>query len=361
MRPRPTLLYVGVCSGIASLAVSTFAWAEQSEPAATTATTATAETSPTPEIKQKAMGHFETGLRLYEDGDFSLALIEFERAYSYIPDYRVLYNIGQVSIQLGRYARASLALQQYLTQGGASIPAARISAVREDLKMLEGRTAHLQVVTNVDEVEVLLDDLPIGVTPMVAPTLVDAGEHRLTLRKSGYITRTERLVLAGRDENKLQVDLDEVPKVSAAPLHPAIPQPQTIRQQPESTPSGQPMSARTQWLYVGAGATGLFAIGWAITGYLGIKAAGELHDTLQGPTTEGKLDSLRSNARSALLASDILGVATLATGATTLFFTLKGPSTAPAKDEKKAQASTGISHVRLGMAPSAIQVTGSFF
>jgi hypothetical protein len=309
--------------------------------------------SPSAETKKKAMDHFNTGLKLYEDGDFSLALIEFERAYSYIPDYRVLFNIGQVSLQLGRYARAALALQQYLQAGGTNVAAARAKSVRDDLQMLEGRTAHLQVDSNVQDAEIMLDDVRLAKTPVLEPILVDAGEHRLTVQKPGYVTRTERLVLAGRDESRLRIDLAQEQKVAPLPLTPIAAPVQPPPKKVETTQPPKPTTRRTQLLYVGAGATGLLAIGWAVTGYVGIKAASDLHSALQGPTNHDQVDPLKRRARGWLLASDILGAATLATGATTLYFTLKGPSVAPTR--------VGLEHVDLGLGPAAVQLNGTFY
>lgn len=296
------------------------------------------------------MDHFETGLKLYEDGEFSLALIEFERAYSYIPDYRVLYNIGQVSIQLGRYARAARALKQYVAQGGAGIATSRLESVNNDLKMLEGRTAHLQLECAVSGAEVLMDDVRIATTPVAEPLLVDAGEHRLVIQKPGYVTRTERLVLAGRDEQRLQIDLTEVAK--AAPI---VERPTTAPIAPHK-PTKEPaesMTTRTKLLYVGAGATGLLAVGWAVTGYFGIRAASDLHDELKRPTTEGELSHLKQKAQGWLLASDILGACALGAGATTLYFTLSGSKSGSGRRG-------GITQLNLGVAPGAVEVRGAF-
>ena len=68
--------------------------------------------------KREAARRFEHAIKLYEDADYTLALAEFERVYELMPDYRVLYNIGQVSIQLGRYARAFRTLKEYVSRGG---------------------------------------------------------------------------------------------------------------------------------------------------------------------------------------------------------------------------------------------------
>lgn len=275
--------------------------------------------SGTADAKQKAKERFSTGLKFYEDGDYALALIEFERAYSYVPDFRVLYNIGQVSIQLSKYAKAALALRQYLSEGGEKVPAARIAAVQSDLAMLEGRIAHLTVKSNVDGADVLLDDVLLGKTPMGSPALIDAGEHRVAVQKSGYQSRTEPLVLAGRDQFTLEVDLDE-----ERPAAPAIRMPVSVAQQlPPVHPS--PPRPRNPMLVAGWGATGVLALSWAITGYVGIKAAGDLHNAMQHTSTESELTTLRSKAKGWLLAADIVGTATVLTGGLTLYFTLKQP------------------------------------
>ena len=315
---------------------------------------ASAPTAVAGDIKKKAKEHFETGLRLYEDGDYSLALIEFERAYSYVPDFRVLYNIGQVSIQLARYARAAQALEQYLKHGGAKIPAARVTSVHNDLKMLEGRTAHLMVKSNVDDAEILLDDSILSKTPVTEPLLVDAGEHRVTVQRAGYASRTERLVLAGRDESMLQIDLTEESKAQQISERPPLMPLTDVPQKPGVFPPVAPPAHKNELLYVGWGATGLLAAGWAVTGYIGIKAASDLHSALQRPATANDLDSLRVKARGWLLASDILGVTAVVTGGTTLYFTLKRPN----RDQPPSHV--GMTDLRLGLGPGAVQLNGAF-
>lgn len=339
------------CSLFATVFACTIpALAESGAPNAASAATNSEPAEASPEAKKKAMGHFETGLKLYEDGEFSLALIEFERAYSYIPDFRVLYNIGQVSIQLGRYARAAQALKQYLDQGSASIALTRVQSVQADLAMLEGRTAHLRVECNVPGAEVLLDDVRIATTPFEAPLLVDAGEHRLTVQHPGYLPRNERLVLAGRDDHGLRIELVPVtPSASQVKPVPAVVAVPPLVQ----TPGESPMLTRTKLLYIGAGSTGLLAAGWAVTGYLGISAAGELNDELKHPSTESRLSSLRGKAQALLLTSDILGACALGAGATTLYFALTSSKSEPIR-------SKGANRLELGFAPSAVLLHGTF-
>ena len=338
--------------------MATAAWAESESTATKATTTETAQTADAAaekgDPKKKAKEHFATGLKFYEDSDYALALIEFERAYSYVPDFRVLYNIGQVSIQLGRYARAAQALEQYLSGGGSKIPSARVKAVQSDLAMLEGRTARLTVKCNVEGADILLDDALLGKTPMTESILVDAGEHRVVVQKSGYVSRTEPLVLAGRDESTLQFDLTEerpVQTISQVPVVVTTPlaQPNPFL----ATPQG-PAPRKSELLYVGWGATGLLALGWAVTGYMGITAAKDLHTAMQYTATESDLHSREVKARRWLLAADIVGAATLVTGGTTLYFTLKHPS------REQTVPKSGVSSLGLGFGSGSAQLFGSF-
>ena len=134
--------------------VLTFALASSASPALAQSAAAPAGDSSSPAPEQAATGpsaaareearqRFDQGLSLFEDGDFRLALIEIERAYALVPDYRVLYNIAQVNIQLGRYAKARSALEEYVEKAGDELPESRAAGVKDDLKMLAARTAPL--------------------------------------------------------------------------------------------------------------------------------------------------------------------------------------------------------------------------
>ena len=128
---RLTGLGVGLC---VVLLRSESAWAQPEAPAPaaaaapsaqapTAAPSAQAPAPPSAEVLKEAGERYARGLSLYGDGEFLLALVEFERAYQLSNNYKVLYNIGQVRIQLGRYAKAKEALEEYLKIGGSSLSA----------------------------------------------------------------------------------------------------------------------------------------------------------------------------------------------------------------------------------------------
>jgi len=338
-----------------SLIVTVVSAAGEPEPPTTKTSQSANVGADTPDSKKKAKEHFATGLKFYEDGDYALALIEFERAYSYVPDYRVLFNVGQVSIQLARYARAAQALQQYLASGGSKLSATRIADVQKDLTMLANRTARLTVKCNVDGADVYLDDAHLGKTPITEATLVDAGEHRVLVQMPGYQSRTEPLTLAGRDDSTLQFELVEDRPIRVVSETPATIPVQSALPTPALTvPAVVPPPRRNDMLYVGWGATGVLTLGWAITGYIGLKAASDFNSAMQHTSTKPQLESLSTKAHGWLLAADIVGAATIVAGGTTLYFTLKQPS------RERSDTQTRSSSVQLGFGVGTAHISATF-
>ena len=88
------------------------------------------------DAEDDARARVKRGLELYDEGEYRLSLSELQRAYDLVPNYKVLYNIGQVRIQLGEYAEAQRVLRRYLDDGKEEIGAERRADVEKDLAML---------------------------------------------------------------------------------------------------------------------------------------------------------------------------------------------------------------------------------
>src|SRR5262245_54716328 len=82
-----------------------------------------------PNNSEAGRGHFDRGVDYYRDGNINAALIEFKRAYEAAPNYRVLFNLGQVANALNDYVEAQRYFQRYLQDGGAEIDAERRAEV----------------------------------------------------------------------------------------------------------------------------------------------------------------------------------------------------------------------------------------
>lgn len=307
---------------------------------------------PSPETVQRAGSHFERGLQLYNDAEYRLALIEFERAYQLVPNYKVQYNIAQVSIQIGRYARAVNALEQYLKDGGTDISPERRAQVENDLKMLAGRTARVSITSNVPGAEILIDETTVAQIPMSEKLLIDAGEHRLTVRARGYQPRVEQVTLAGGDDVELNFDLTVMKKEDPVVIVKEV-----------QTP-GEKVEDDFPYITVGWVTTGVLAASAVTAGVVGLGAKNDLDD-LSKPDPEQDpeqvkrdQDAAKKKAQNWFLASDILTGAAVVAGAASLYFTITGTSD-DSTDETKDEAAKGFS-VRPGVGLNHVWVEGSF-
>jgi hypothetical protein len=310
--------------------------------AAEEASFATAEPeAPSASAKQEAARRFEHAVKLYEDADYTLALAEFERVHELVPDYRVLYNIGQVNIQLGRYARALRSLRDYVEKGAGDLPPERREAVQADLDSLAGRTARISVEVMPEGAEIWLDGAFVGKSPLSEPLIVDVGERTVQIRLTGYRAQTQTLTLAGGDARRESFVL-EAEQAQVAPP-PAVEPLPTVPARAATVPR-EPPPPRS-WTWVGWTATSVLAVSAGVSGALGASAAADLRDLRDTPhASRDALDAASGRAKTRLLVADVLGAAAIATGAVTLYFQLSKP--APRERPRSAFA--------LGFAPSGV-------
>jgi tetratricopeptide (TPR) repeat protein len=295
--------------------------------------------APSAEAVAEAGQRYDRGLKLYSEGEYRLAVIEFERTYELVPDYRVLYNIGQVRIQLGDYARARLALERYVREGGDQLPPARLDAVKGDLDMLEGRTATLKIQSSLAGAEVVVDGESVGVTPLPEPVLMNAGDHSVEVRKSGYRARVLRRTLAGKDAGEMSVELDEIATSPATPAGLA------------AVSSRTPARSTTP-IWIGWTTTAALAAGAGVTGILGLRAA-DKHDALleQRDVAKSDLSSQANRARMFLVTSDALTAAAVVAGGISLYLTLRTPSSSTHRE---------AASLAVGFTPSEVRLVGRY-
>ena len=222
---------------------------------------------------EETRAHHRRGLELYDEGDYRLALVEFERAYEISHNFKILYNIGQVHYQLTRYARARRAFEQYLATGADGIPAKRREDVEKDLESLKGRTATLTIHANVPDAEIVIEGETFGKAPLER-ALVDAGTLHVQVSRPGYATRLREIALTGGDVQSVTVDLVET---AAPPL--AI------------APPASGLSGATVAAWIGSGALAAGAIGTGIAA----SAAASTYDNKRNTPIAGSPEEARSD------------------------------------------------------------------
>lgn len=254
--------------------------------------------------KDEALAHWKRGLELYEEQDYANALIEFRKAYSIAPTYKVLYNIGQVCFQLTDYACALTSFQQYLKDGDGNIASDRKKEVEKDLEKLKTRVGSLEIVCNIASADVFVDDVAVGKTPLTS-FVVSAGRRKITVSKDGYGSSTRIVEVAGTDSLRVEIHL-----VDPAP-------------RPRPPPPAPIPSRWTTLSFVGVGVGSALAITGGVTGFLALRAEKSLEEERYvGAEPSAAFDSKSRRVQNLALATDLLLAGAAITIGTTLVLTL---------------------------------------
>jgi hypothetical protein len=277
---------------------------------------------------EEAKSHFQRAVELFHEADFRAALIEFQRAYDAAPNYKVLYNLGQTSLELQDYAGALKAFKGYLDGGGREIPAARRTQVEADLKRLDSRVARVEVSVNVEGADVTVDDVSVGRSPLPQAVLVGAGRRKIAATKAGLSPASRVVDVAGGDKPKVSLELvEQRPEVITVTTQPDGTQTQKIAPLPPQVITRTATGPSTAF-WIGLGSTGVLAVGAGVLGALALSSKSTFDDRVQqvGVTTQ-QVDDARSQTRSFALATDIVGGVAIAAAVTTVVLAFTTRST----------------------------------
>ena len=294
-RRRATIL-----ATLLAVAGATPGVAQAQSPSMPGAQPAPAVIPPTPRAQAEARDRFARGLALADDGDFDAAILELQRAYDLAPSYKILYDIGVISQQLKRYARAYEAYEQYLRDGGAEVPADRVEDVRRRVERLKERVAYLTVTSDPAGADVLVDDVLVGRTPLVTPLRVNSGQRKVSVKVSGHPMETRVVELTGGERKAVPFDLNSV------------------------TPAAVP--ARSVVPIVSWAVTGGLTAAAVTTGILAISSTKSYDDDIAAPNpSKSTVNSAWDKAHGFALATDVVGAIAIAAAAVSIYFTIKPP------------------------------------
>lgn len=286
----------------------------------------------------EAQEHFKRGAELYDEDNFRGALIEFQRAYELAPSYRILFNIGQVEMELQNYAGALRAYQRYLREGGPDVPAARVTQVTQEIERLKGRVGEL-VIETTPGAEILIDEISVGFAPLPEPAAVNTGRHHIAVHVPGKDPVTRVVDVAG--QQRLTVALGVTAGSGAS--KPALAVPKVVAEE-SGPPSKVPM-------YVAWSATGALAVGAGVFAVMAYSASSDLDDLRNKyPVTREELADKADEQERLSLIADGLTAAALVAGGVSVYLTFtrgKGEEPKPSK-------------LGLKVSPTGAYVTGSF-
>ncbi|MDI1434112.1 PEGA domain-containing protein [Polyangium sorediatum] len=301
---------------------------------------------PTKEEMQEAQRRYQRGRELYEDNDFTAALVEIRRAYELAPSYKLLFDIGQICYQLPDYPCALRSFKQYLDEGAGEINPQRRAEVENDVRKLEGRVATLKITTTRPGVEILVDDVIVGKTPLDTPVLVGAGKRKVTARVQGAEPVTRVIEVAGTDVVDVAL---EVGAGSTA----AAPSAGDGTNVPGAGSPGEDKGAGRHVPVVPWVITGALAVGTGIVGGLALAKSSEYRSQLDTfGATRATLDASYGTMKNLAIATDVLLGATAVAGVTSLILTLTAGPKGPAK--------AALVPVHAGVGPGSVWVKGTF-
>lgn len=299
---------------------------------------------------EEARKHFQRSKELYDDGDFTGSLKELERSYAAVPNFKLLYNMGQTQLQQLDHAGALRSFRRFLLEGGSEVGEARRAEVLKEIDKLRTRVAELTIVVTIEGAEVTVDDVVIGKSPIADSVVVNVGKRRVTATIANHFPATKLVDVAGLDS--LTVKLDPQPMVSGPAPSASSPRPtNSSTTSVASVPAPAASSGRFP-VWVPWVATGLLGAGTAVSGVLALQASKD--QTTRLGTYGVSAAQLTSGAtvvkNRALLTDVLLGVTGAAAIGSLLFTLLRAPDAAP--------PTVGSVHVDFG--PSGVSLSGQF-
>jgi hypothetical protein len=175
---------------------------------------ARAEVADTDAARREAASHFGRGVAHADNGAWNEAAAEFQAAYTAVPHFSVLYNLGQSYLAIDRPVEALNALERYLDEGGNQVPPSRRSRVEGQLATLRGRVATLQLTVAPVDARLAIDGreiprLATADTPSLAHLL--PGMHTISASRDGHEPRERRVQLEAGQTFALELMLVPLP------------------------------------------------------------------------------------------------------------------------------------------------------
>ncbi|HMJ13589.1 MAG TPA: PEGA domain-containing protein, partial [Polyangiaceae bacterium] len=162
------------------------------------------------EATQRARRHFQNGIKLFRENDYSGALAEFEAAYRAKPGAPSLQNIALCLKELHRYPAAAAALDTLLKRHAGELTDNERRAVNDALAELDSLTATLLVSVNPTGAVASLDGRALTATEQKLGVRVSVGEHTLSAEAPGYQRASQMVRVASGEKRPVDLRLRAV-------------------------------------------------------------------------------------------------------------------------------------------------------
>ncbi len=158
---------------------------------------------------------YDEGLALYEAKRYAEAEARYIAAWSLKKHYQIAGNLGDCSMQLGKYRDAAEHLTYYLREYPKDQPADNANRARALLEEAKRHIATLDIVVDAAGMDVFIDGKVIGQSPLAGPVFVEPGQRLIEVLSGWAPTLQTVNVRAG--------SMHTVRLTSTAPMPRAVP------------------------------------------------------------------------------------------------------------------------------------------
>jgi hypothetical protein len=151
--------------------------------------------------------HMDNGVKLYQSGNFTGALIEFEAAYKAKPKASPLINEALCFREQHKYPEAVSALETALREHADSMDAKNKQAAEKAIAEMKELFAFLSIVVTPADAKVTVDGDDKTPSELGAIAL-GPDAHVVTVEAEGYKSHTEKVALAAGDKRTLTIALE---------------------------------------------------------------------------------------------------------------------------------------------------------
>jgi hypothetical protein len=146
--------------------------------------------------------HMKNGVKLYQDGNFAAALVEFGAAYKAEPKASPLVNVALCHKGLFNYPKAIAALEQALSRHPETMGAEDKKAAEDAIVEMRSLLAFVNVTVKPAAATLIVDgeDQPAGTASKPVP--LGPGTHRIGARLDGYAGAEQTVTVASGDKGK---------------------------------------------------------------------------------------------------------------------------------------------------------------
>lgn len=288
-------------------------------------------------ITKAAREHFHAGVNFMRDPDgarYEDAYREFKAAYAESPSWKILGNLAICAMKLERDGEAIKAYEQYLKRGGDQLDAAERAQDTRDLSTLKASVVTVKLQSKPTGASYVDERIPVQGTPVINHYTskngilllgIQPGHHRITAHLDGY--KDQKWVFDAKPSASVS-HVFELKKPTVAP--PPSTKPPTVPAATKQPPTTMTRPVPTG-VYIGLAATGVFAVGTAVTGVLALKKKSDFNKANDG-TDPAAATSLRNSGKTMNLVTDVLlGGAVISAGVTAVLY-LDRPQVPAEKD-----------------------------